>query len=196
MQKEIFEKNNGVKKHMYGSVPEWAWQALSLVLTIAITAAAVRFAGTYIYINANIPTQSMCPSLDIGTKLIGNRVAYVLKEPERYDVIIFEYPDNESVLYIKRVIGLPGDTIDIRDRDVYVNGEKTEDGFCAEPSSTETGNISCPFTVPDGCYFVLGDNREHSIDSRFWKNTFVKKEEIKAKALFKFYPLSQAGPIK
>ena len=109
-----------------------------------------------------------------------------VKDPERFDIVIFKYPDDESQLFIKRLIGLPGETVEIRDGKVYINGsdEPLDDSFVPE---VPTGNYG-PYKVPENSYFMLGDNREYSRDSRFWKNTFVSFDEIVGKAVVRYYP--------
>ena len=121
-----------------------------------------------------------------GDRIFGNRLAYVLGEPERFDIVIFKYPDDESQLFIKRIIGLPGETVEIIDGKVYIDGSDTplDDSFTLE---TPTGNYG-PYTVPEGCYFMLGDNRNNSKDSRFWQNTFVEEDKILGKAVVKYFP--------
>ena len=116
----------------------------------------------------------------------GKHISYKTKDPERFDIIIFKFPDDESQLFIKRLIGLPGETVEIRDGKVYINGsdEPLDDSFVPE---VPTGNYG-PYKVPENSYFMLGDNREYSRDSRFWKNTFVSFDEIVGKALVRYYP--------
>ncbi len=175
----------------------WKWllkNGLELLLIVVAVFAINRF----ILINAKIPSESMEPTIMVGNKIIGNRLAYLTEEPKRYDVIIFKYPDDPKILFIKRVIGLPGDKIEIRDGDVYVNDSAVplDDSFCPEPDSTENGLITEPITVPEGCYFMLGDNRLHSKDSRYWNNTFVRKDQIVAKAWFRYWPINQMKWIR
>ena len=100
--------------------------------------------------------------------------------------MVFKYPDDESQLFVKRVIGLPGETVEIKDGKVYINGSETplDDSFTPE---TPTGDYG-PYVVPDGSYFMLGDNRNHSGDSRFWKQPYVEKEKIVGKAIFRYFP--------
>ena len=119
-------------------------------------------------------------------------------DPERYDIIIFHDPDNPKKLLIKRIIGMPGDTVDVHDGNVYINGSETplEDSFCMEPSSTLEGNLVYPIVVPSDSYFVLGDNRMDSNDSRFWINTFVRKDEILGNAVFRYWPVWEIGPLR
>ena len=94
-------------------------------------------------------------------------------DPQRFDIIIFRYPDDERQLFIKRIIGLPGETVEIRDGKIYLNGsdEPLED---VQTKETMVGSFG-PYTVPENSYFVMGDNRNDSKDSRYWTNTFVTK---------------------
>jgi signal peptidase I len=172
--------------------PFWR-ELLSNLILIGCVVLAVVLLEKFVFVNATIPSQSMENTIMVGNRVFGNRLAYVNRDPERYDIIIFRYPDDESQLFIKRVIGLPGDTIDIRDGEVYVNGSGTPltDSFCPEQGVTDAGEMDVPFMVPEGCYFVLGDNRLNSRDSRYWTNHFVTKDEIVAKAVFRYWPLNQ-----
>jgi signal peptidase I len=151
----------------------------------------------FVVVNARIPSASMEPTIMTGDQIFGNRLAYLADDPQRYDIVIFKYPDDESRLFIKRVIGLPGDVVDIRDGNVYINGESTplEDSFCAEEDSTVAGNLNFPSTVPDDSYCMLGDNRIYSKDSRFWDNPFVKKDKILGKAMFRYWPVNKMKVI-
>ena len=168
-------------------------ELLNNLILIGCVVLAVVFLERFVFVNATIPSQSMENTIMVGDRVFGNRLAYVKSSPKRYDIIIFRYPDDESQLFIKRVIGLPGDSIDIRDGEVFVNGAETPltDSFCPQQGVTEAGNMEVPFTVPEGCYFVLGDNRLNSRDSRYWTNHFVKEDEIAAKAVFRYWPLNK-----
>lgn len=87
-------------------------------------------------------------------------------------MVIFRYPDDESQIFIKRVIGLPGDKIEIADGRLIINGEAMVEDYVKEPMTGSFG----PYEVPEGCYFMLGDNRNISQDSRYWKNTYVSRK--------------------
>ena len=156
------------------------------LIAILAAVAIALFVDNFLIVNAQIPSGSMENTIMTGDRVVGNRLSYLTKDPERYDIIIFKYPDDESQLFIKRIIGLPGETVEIRDGKVYINGsdEPLDDSFVPE---VPTGNYG-PYKVPENSYFMLGDNREYSRDSRFWKNTFVSFDEIVGKAVVRYYP--------
>ncbi len=172
------------------------WDYVKLVCYILV---AVIIINNVILINAKIPSESMEKTIMTGDRIFGFRMAYGInfdvfghhvglqyKDPERYDVIIFKYPDDESQLFIKRVIGLPGETVNIVDGKVYIDDSEVplDDSFTPE---TPQGSFG-PYEVPEGCYFVLGDNRNWSRDSRFWDNTYVEFDQIVGKAVIRYYP--------
>ena len=172
------DKNTSWKKELF----QWA-----AVLIIAV--ALALFINAFLIVNAQIPSGSMENTIMTGDRVFGNRLAYTFKDPERFDIIIFKYPDDESQLFIKRIIGLPGETVEIRDGHIYINGSDTplEDVETKEPMEGSFG----PYTVPEGCYFVMGDNRNNSRDSRYWEHTFVTEDEILGKAVFRYWPLNK-----
>ena len=134
---------------------------------------------------------SMQDTIMKGDRVLGNRLAYIKDDPERYDIVIFKYPDDPSKISIKRVIGLPGETVSVKEVKRYVDGtEQTQAvSFCPEEMAGSFG----PYEVPEDSYFVMGDNRNNSLDSRYWDNTYVKKEAILAKAGFRYWPLNKVG---
>ena len=144
---------------------------------------------TFVIVNAQIPSGSMENTIMTGDRVFGNRLAYKFSDPKRFDIIIFKYPDDESQLFIKRIIGLPGETVEIHDGNIYINGSDSplEDVDIKEPMEGSFG----PYTVPEGCYFVMGDNRNNSRDSRYWENTFVSEDEILGKAVLRYWPLNK-----
>ena len=151
------------------------------VKMIIIVVAIVLVINNVVLINAKIPSP-----YGINLDLFGHEISKKVKDPERFDIVIFKYPDDESQLFIKRVIGLPGETVEIKDGKVYIDGSETalDDSFIPEKMQGSFG----PYTVPDNCYFMLGDNRNDSKDSRFWKNTFVRFDQIIGKAVVRYYP--------
>ena len=154
------------------------------ILTIA--AIGAWLCNTFLLMNTEIPTGSMEDTIPTGSRIISSRVHYWFSDPERGDVILFEPPDGDIYPYVKRVIGLPGETVTIIDGLVYINDSS---GPLDEPYLKEipVGDFG-PYVVPEGCYFVMGDNRNHSNDSRYWNNTFVPRDNVYAKALFSYWP--------
>ncbi|MGE4558327.1 MAG: signal peptidase I [Desulfovibrionaceae bacterium] len=141
-----------------------------------------------------IPSGSMLQTLQIGDHLLVNKFIYGLKlpftdiimipvsDPKFQDIIVFEYPEDPSKDFIKRVIGTPGDTISIKDKVVYRNGKSLNEPYTQHTSSNiiPIRDNMAEITVPTGKYFVMGDNRDNSHDSRFWG--FVDRDTIKGKA--------------
>lgn len=170
-------------------------EVISWVITIALAVVAALFIKNYVIINANIPSGSMENTIMTGDRLFGNRLAYNSKAPERGDIVIFKFPDNEEENYVKRVIGLPGETVEIKDAQIFINGSKTplEENYLKEEWTVATGPYF--FEVPEDSYLVLGDNRNNSWDARYWENTFVAKDKILGKAVFRYYPIGEAGSL-
>lgn len=158
------------------------------------------FITHFLIANAIVPTGSMESTIMTGSRLIGNRLAYSFgKLPERGDIVIFKYPDNESIYYVKRIIGIPGDIVEIiPDVDaesethvlnsaighVYINGHPIYEDYLNEPMVV---NKYMKFEVPEGAYFCMGDNRNNSYDSRYWDNHFVYEDKIIAKVVFQYW---------
>lgn len=154
----------------------------TLLLTFFIFWLVNSLVGRY-----RIDGSSMNPTLQHGEYLLINNLAYYLNEPERGDIIVFHHPNSDLNL-IKRVIGLPGDQIEISNQHVKVNGVTLDEPYIqAEP--TYSGN----WTVPEGEYFVLGDNRNSSSDSHSWQ--YLPKANIIGKAIFIYYPFNDWGRV-
>ena len=172
------------------SRPKTVFMEMFSYIKIFSAAILIAFVLTRcVIVNAETPTSSMENTIMTGDRVIGNRFAYSFSDPQRFDIIIFRYPDDESQLFIKRIIGLPGETVEIRDGKIYLNGsdEPLED---VQTKETMVGSFG-PYTVPENSYFVMGDNRNDSKDSRYWTNTFVTKDEILGKAIFRYWPISE-----
>lgn len=98
--------------------------------------------------------------------------------------MIFKFPDDEKVLYIKRVIGLPGETLEVKDGHVYINGAVLDEPYL---NVTTDGSFG-PYRIPEGGYFMMGDNRNDSADSRYWHNTYLYRDGMVGKAVFRYWP--------
>lgn len=167
--------------------------------------------NNFILLNATVPSGSMIGTIMEGDQMMGNRLAYKFGSPDRGDVVIFKFPDDEEQLFVKRVIGLPGEKVTIRGNKIYINDSEKplkedyineQDWGLYENKYDEDGNlieetpIETVYEVPQGCYFMLGDNRNNSHDSRAWNHTFVREDKILAEALFIYYPLNRFGWVK
>lgn len=159
-------------------------EILSNVVLVLAALAIGLMLNKYVIANAQVPTGSMETTVMAGDRIFVNRLSYVFGEPERGDIVTFIYPDDGETLYLKRVMGLPGETIQGKNGIIYIDGEVLEKDFTQEVSDDDFG----PYTVPDGCYFMMGDNRNDSWDSRYWDHTFVEKEEIIGKAVVSYFP--------
>ena len=171
-------------------------EILSWVLSFAVALLAAIILKDYVIINANVPTGSMENTIMPGDRLIGNRLAYLWSEPERGDIVIFHYPDNEDELYVKRIIGLPGETVVIEDGKIYINDalQPMDEPYLKEEWTNRTGPYS--FEIPEASYLMLGDNRNDSLDARYWNNTYVKKEKILGKAAITYWPIENFGKLE
>ena len=163
-----------------------AKEVISWIKTIALALALAFCINTFIIVNATVPTGSMENTIMPNDRIVALRVKYWFDSPERGDIVVFKYPDDESVLYVKRVIGLPGETVEIIDGRVYIDGsdEPLPDEYVKETPYGDFG----PYEVPEGCYFMMGDNRNESLDSRYWQNTYVEEDKILGKVYLKYYP--------
>lgn len=220
------------KKSLWKEILSWI-EVLAAAVIIALVC------NNFIIANSTVPTGSMEDTIEQNDRVIGSRLSYSLfGDPERGDIVIFKFgwicnrckvgmgegeaPEicpqcgqeithPKTLYYLKRTIGLPGDTIEIKadgkvsqselqplpgldsgnaDAElvtavVYVNGEKLEEDYLKEPM-LYTGDME--FEVPEDCYFFLGDNRNYSLDARYWDNSYISRDKIVAKVLFRYFP--------
>ncbi|MCL2373417.1 MAG: signal peptidase I, partial [Defluviitaleaceae bacterium] len=140
--------------------------------------------NTFVIVNAVVPTGSMQGTIRENDRVIAFRLSYMFSQPQRFDIIVFRRPDS-AYLYVKRIIGMPGETVNMQDGRVYINDAVTplRDGFV---HGEITGNYG-PFHIPEGYYFVLGDYRTNSGDSRWWA-THVSAESIQGRVIFRYFP--------
>ena len=171
--------------------------SIDFIETIVIALILALLIKTYIIQVSVVPTGSMIPTLIGGVdgkfndRLFVNKFVYYFKTPERGDIVVFKSPHQDGKDYVKRCIGLPGDSIEIKQGGVYVNGkELILVGVNIRKDYTYYG----PSQIPEKSYFMLGDNRSMSLDSRAWG--FVKEKDIIGKALFTFWPISQIRALK
>ncbi len=161
-------------------------EVLSWVKTIVFAIIVALFINNFVIVNAEVPTGSMESTIMPKDRIIALRFVYLFEEPQRGDIVVFPFPDDEKTLYIKRIIGIEGDTIEIKNGILYLNGEAQQEDYIREPMYDWAS--WGPYMVPEDSYFMLGDNRNYSADSRYWNNTYVKKEKILGKAFLRYYP--------
>lgn len=166
---------------------------VELCIYVAIIVLCVAFVPKYVLQRTIVEGKSMMNTLKNGENLLVEKVSYHFTDPDRFDVIVFYPHGRESTdYYIKRVIGLPGETVQIIGEDIYIDGEKLEENFGKDPI-IEAGMADEPIKLGDDEFFVLGDNRTVSEDSRYEEVGPVKRENIEGKAILRIYPLSEFG---
>ena len=167
----------------------------SWVKTILFAVVLALIFRTYIFRTAYAMSVSMEPTLHQGQILIISRVNYIVGEPERGDIVVIDSKQDklEHLNLIKRVVGLPGETVEIMDNRVYVDGKALEPDFTQSPTPDFGFEKT---TIPEGKYMVMGDNRENSRDSRFESVGFIDEEYLEGKAVFRLWPLNKIGKLK
>jgi signal peptidase I len=192
LESTVAEQNNKKAKSTFREYAE----AIGMALLLAL------FIRTFIVQAFKIPSGSMIPTLQIGDHILVNKLAYGVrvplwghylmefKKPQRGDVIVFIFPEDRSKDFIKRVIGLAGDSVEIRGKKVYVNGKAIDDPHAYFEGDGGPGGVQIrddygPKRVPENHIFVMGDNRDKSYDSRFWG--YVKLDEVKGKAFLIYW---------
>lgn len=158
-----------------------------LLVVLAITYLIIAFVGQRTEVNGN----SMQPTLNDGDNLIVDKISYRFRDPERFDIIVFPFVYKESTYYIKRIIGLPGETVQIDEEGkIYINGEVLEESYGREIIKEEhRGIASQPITLGEDEYFVMGDNRNNSSDSRLPEVGNIKRDQIIGRAWVRIWPL-------
>lgn len=159
-------------------------EILSWTKIVVISVAVGVIANHTLIVNATVPTGSMENTVPVGSRLFMNRLSYVFADPQRGDIVTFPCPDEPETMYLKRIIGLPGETIEGKDGVIYINGKVLKEDYIKEPSYKDFG----PYEVPENSYFMMGDNRNNSWDSRYWSSKFVPKEDLVGKGIFEYYP--------
>lgn len=160
-------------------------EMLSWLKTIILAVVLAFIINNVLIVNAEIPSESMESTIMTGDRVVALRTSYWFSLPERGDVMVFKYPDDpeQKTLFVKRVIGVGGDEVYIHDGAVFINGAKLDEPYLDEPMYGEFG----PYKVPYGSYFMMGDNRNNSLDSRYWDDTFVEMNQVQGKVVFKYY---------
>jgi signal peptidase I len=165
--------------------------AIYLLIVLAITYFVITFVGQ----RTEVDGSSMETTLQDGDNLIVDKISYRFHDPERFDIIVFPFKYQEDTYYIKRIIGLPGETVSIdEDGNIYIDGEILEESYGREIIKPEmVGNVEYPVTLGDDEYFVMGDNRNNSTDSRTQIVGNIKRSDIVGRAWIRIWPLSSFG---
>ena len=169
------------------NIAEWV---LAIVAAVVIS----LFIRQFIFTTAIVSGPSMAPTLHHGDRVIINRIAMRLSSPSFGDIVAFPYPANPEDKHIKRVVGVPGDYIEVLNSLLFINGELLYDDFSLD-GVFPTGDMHFPFTVGEGEYFMLGDNRSNSKDSRFASVGLIQEDSIIGKAWLRFMPFRALGIV-
>ncbi len=165
---------------------------LYILVIIGLTWMIVTFVGQ----RTRVSGQSMETTLQDGDNLIVDKISYRFHDPSRYDIIVFPYKYEENTFYIKRIIGLPGETVQVKDGYTCINGKKLTSDIYGREVMDEPGIAEEPIKLGSDEYFVLGDNRNHSQDSRDPYVGVLKRSDLMGRAFVRIYPLNKFGVIK
>lgn len=177
-----FKKNTGWV--MNTEIKSFIKEMLTVIVTAFILAMILR---TFVVEGRIIPSGSMLPTLQIQDRVMVNKFIYYFKDPQRGDIVVFSPPEaiNSDQDYIKRVIGLPGETVEIKEGKVFINDKPLIEPYLPEIMNYEFG----PVVVPENSLLVLGDNRNHSFDSHLW-NAWLTQDRLKGKAFMVYWPIN------
>ena len=162
-----------------------------VAVVVGITFLIITFVGQRTYVSGS----SMENTLSDGDNLIVDKITYRFTDPQRFDIIVFPFQYGEKVYYIKRIIGLPGETIRVQDGEIYVDGEILEESYGREDMRS-SGIAEDPIVLGEDEYFVLGDNRNDSMDSRDPSVGLIKRDHIIGRAWMRVWPLNEIGVLK
>ncbi len=189
-------------------------EILSWVEVIVVAVVLALLIDNFIIINATVPSGSMEKTIMTGDRVLGTRFSYWFSEPKRGDIVVFRYPIDEALgkntKFIKRIIGLPGETVEISDGVVYIDGEALQEDYINGTWTDERDGFT--FHVPEGEYLMLGDNRNNSSDARWWARiavlkglasnveeaepfSYVSRKKILGKAYVRYWPITQIGSL-
>lgn len=184
MAQKSTEAEPGVMRELLG----WL---VYIVIIVGLTFLIITYVGQ----RTRVDGSSMEPSLTNGDNLIVDKVSYRFQDPERYDIIVFPWSEEDKIYYIKRIIGLPGETVQVKAGEVYINGNLLGEHYGAETMES-AGIAEEPIVLGEDEYFLLGDNRNHSSDSRDPGVGIISRDRIMGKAWLRIWPLNSFGVVK
>ncbi len=169
---------------------------LDFLETIVVSLAIFAVVYIFLFQPHQVDGKSMEPNFHNSEYILTDKISYRLSTPKRGDVVVFHSPQDANVDFIKRIMGVPGDIISLKDGYFYLNGEMLAEEYINDPGKVAPGRFlreDASVEVPLGQYFVMGDNRLHSSDSREWG--FVTRQGIVGRAFFRYWPMSEFGPV-
>lgn len=184
-KKNVNNSDKDSPKDPLKEIKEWA----QAIFTAVILALLIRI---FLFEIIMVVGESMIPTLENGDRVFVNKIGYIIGEPQHGDLVIFKTPEDSRTNYVKRLIGLPGDRVRIEDGVVYVNNEPLNEPYIAEPPYNDFAEE----IVPEDTIFVLGDNRNHSKDSRDYHVGFVPMDNLIGKAMWRIWPLDSLSAMK
>jgi len=170
-------------------------EILGFLIYVAVVVGATFLIITFVGQRTYVSGSSMENTLSHGDNLIVDKLTYRFKDPQRFDIIVFPFRYEEKTYYIKRIIGLPGETVQISDGNIYINGEILYESYGREVMKS-AGLAADPITLGEDEYFVLGDNRNDSSDSRDPNVGLIHRDEIIGRAWVRIWPLDEFGVLK
>lgn len=164
----------------------WSW-----IYPVIIGVVVALFLQRYVASAAVVPTDSMAPTIPAPCYIFVNKLTAEIGTPYRGEVVLFHYPDNPKEIFVKRIIGMPGDVVKVTSDAVYINGKKLVQPYYSGPNGEGLGT----YQVPKGHYFMMGDNRTDSLDSRFWVHKYVARSAIIGQANYVLFPFAKVKGI-
>ena len=178
------EQEKNIIKELFGWI-------IYILIIVGLTYMIITFVGQ----RTRVSGSSMETTLSDGDNLIVDKISYRFRDPRRYEIIVFPYKYEKDTYYIKRIIGMPGETVQVKDGSVYINGERLDEGYGNEPMA-DPGIAKDIITLGDDEYFVLGDNRNHSADSRESSVGVLHRRDLLGRAWIRIWPFNKFGVIK
>lgn len=176
------------EKSIIGELLSWL---IYIVIVVLLSLCIITFVGQ----RTKVSGHSMETTLSDGDNLIVDKISYRFRDPQRFEIIVFPFQYEEHTYYIKRIIGLPGETVQVIDGYVYINGEMLDENYGLEVME-DPGIAAEPITLGDDEYFVLGDNRNHSSDSRDPSVGVLHRKDLMGRAWIRIWPLDKFGVIR
>ena len=176
------------ERSILGELLSWI---IYIVIVVILSLGIITFVGQ----RTKVSGHSMEMTLSDGDNLIVDKISYRFRDPERFEIIVFPFQYEEHTYYIKRIIGLPGETVQVIDGYVYINGEMLDENYGLEVMD-DPGIAAEPITLGEDEYFVLGDNRNHSSDSRDPSVGVLHRDDIMGRAWIRIWPFDKFGVIK